>query len=415
MRHVLVTAAPLLMLALALAFVETAAAQPPSGQLRASHSGWCLGSGATPAVEPCQTAGSVRLKPVSRRSGAFVIQSVLTNMCLASSRDGRFGWATCAPRSVDQHWAWRGDGTSDRLLRSVDSNRCLYSNADGRFGLYHCTPRFDDQRWRLDADRTGAPAELAGDWQWSDGTLTAMRPNGTFVTPNDDGGTWRARGPRRFTIRWGDGRVDHVALSQDGSALLGPNRRPVARRWSAPPPRPSAPRRALRDCGTGPEDAGCQESRGGLRAMDGESFAGLMQSLRSTRSEVSKRRMIVAASRSQGLTARQLVQMLELFRSEVTQLQVVRAVAPRIIDPQRALGYASRMRSSVSRERMTRLLSAQVQASPSEPQPAPPQPTRRTDRCPRMPACGIACDFGQARDENGCTLCACAPNPFQPR
>jgi hypothetical protein len=41
-------------------------------------------------------------------------------------------------------------------------------------------------------------------------------------------------------------------------------------------------------------------------------------------------------------------------------------------------------------------------------------PERPSARCPPMPACGIGCPGPLARDENGCTLCACEPDPFGP-
>ncbi len=46
------------------------------------------------------------------------------------------------------------------------------------------------------------------------------------------------------------------------------------------------------------------------------------------------------------------------------------------------------------------------------PKPRPATPTTATQdagpyRCPRMPACGIGCPGAMAKDEHGCTLCAC--------
>jgi len=49
--------------------------------------------------------------------------------------------------------------------------------------------------------------------------------------------------------------------------------------------------------------------------------------------------------------------------------------------------------------------------------PAKPAPARKTKSpCPPMPACGLACPGSTlATDANGCTLCACAEEPFAPR
>lgn len=63
--------------------------------------------------------------------------------------------------------------------------------------------------------------EVVGDWEWMDGTATAFHPDGSFVMPNDGGGTWRAHGPGAFEVRWGSGRLDRVRISPDGLTLSG--------------------------------------------------------------------------------------------------------------------------------------------------------------------------------------------------
>lgn len=46
--------------------------------------------------------------------------------------------------------------------------------------------------------------------------------------------------------------------------------------------------------------------------------------------------------------------------------------------------------------------------APTTPPAPPTAPSPTTRACPPMPACGLACPAGGfARDENGCTLCAC--------
>lgn len=48
--------------------------------------------------------------------------------------------------------------------------------------------------------------------------------------------------------------------------------------------------------------------------------------------------------------------------------------------------------------------------------PAPPKPPTPAHRCPPMPTCGLACEGGAfARDENGCSRCACADEPWGTR
>lgn len=42
-----------------------------------------------------------------------------------------------------------------------------------------------------------------------------------------------------------------------------------------------------------------------------------------------------------------------------------------------------------------------------------PKPSKSKPPCPRGPACGIACPSGRyAHDANGCSVCACEPDPF---
>lgn len=43
---------------------------------------------------------------------------------------------------------------------------------------------------------------------------------------------------------------------------------------------------------------------------------------------------------------------------------------------------------------------------------APATPPTPTVRCEPMPACGIGCPGPMAKDENGCTLCACEKDPM---
>jgi hypothetical protein len=151
----------------------------------------------------------------------------------------------------------------------------------------------------------------------------------------------------------------------------------------------------------------------GPRAIAGDDWDALVSTLRATSSEISKRNMLVAAARAHYFTAQQLVQALDLFRSEVTLLQVARAMVPRVLDPNHALGYGARMRSRINRERLVKLLT-DAAAKPARPAPPPATkapPTRPRQRCPRQPACGLACPNGNyAHDAHGCSLCACGPD-----
>lgn len=242
-------------------FCGQASAEPQP--LIAVHSGLCLGGQGRPAVEPCDGRNGVTLLPVFGQGDRFMMRSEKLQACLFSNRDGRFGWYRCTAQYTDQHWSFLTapaipDG--EKMLRATHSGKCLFSNADGRFGLYTCVVEYGDQRWRLgSATRASAPriespaqASLAGDWDWMDGAATAFHGDGTFMMPNDSGGTWRALPGGRFQIRWPNGRIDQVILSAAGTLegrgfVSGVEQRVSARRAGrAPsvPPQVVAPRLA---------------------------------------------------------------------------------------------------------------------------------------------------------------------------
>lgn len=183
---------------------------------------------AAPSAEPCDGTNDVSLLLLPGNGGQFMLRSERIQGCLFSNRDGRFGWYACTPAYGDQHWSWLaspGQGAAGSMLRASHSGQCLFSNADGRFGLYACTAGYSDQRWNLAGPSRRRPVqavavpEVVGDWEWMDGTATAFHPDGSFVMPNDGGGTWRAHGPGAFEVRWGSGRLDRVRISPDGLTL----------------------------------------------------------------------------------------------------------------------------------------------------------------------------------------------------
>lgn len=250
------------------------------------------------------------------------------------------------------------------MIRDAAHDTCLYSNRDGRFAWYRCEARFEDQHWIFEAPRgRRLPTEA------SRGKMVRAVHSGRCLMSNRDG----RFGLSACTARYGD----HY--------------------W------------ALRT-----RTAGRSQ-----QAIADADWDALVSTLRATSSEISKRNMLAAAARSNYFTAQQLMQALDLFRSEVTLLQVARAMVPRVLDPNHALGYGARMRSSVNRERLVKLLTdaAAKPARPAPPaRPATPPPTKAplkppAQRCPRQPACGIACPSGNyAHDEHGCSLCACGPD-----
>lgn len=51
------------------------------------------------------------------------------------------------------------------------------------------------------------------------------------------------------------------------------------------------------------------------------------------------------------------------------------------------------------------VVTCQLPVTPVAPPPVP--------KCPPPEPCGVYCEFGQAKDENGCTTCGCNPNPLR--
>lgn len=128
----------------------------------------------------------------------------------------------------------------------------------------------------------------------------------------------------------------------------------------APPPPPGVAqlRPAQRDCGTG-ADPGCDTTRNGLFAMDAGTFHGLMTSLRNTPSEFTREQMVDAVLATKGITAIQLGHVLDLFRSELTKLNVARKAAPRCTNPGDAIGLSVKFRSSLNQAEYVKLMSSQ--------------------------------------------------------
>lgn len=303
--------------------LSAASAQPvETGHLVGVHSGACLGRTSGPAALDCRSAPVISLVHMPGNPNRVMVRDESQNTCLFSNRDGRFGWYACTPQYEDQHWLFvvasagapiAAEGYQGKMLRAAHSGQCLFSNRDGRFGLYGCVAAYGDQFWRIEE-----PA-----------------------------------GPRRERHR----------------------ERPVEPVFEQPPPPPPPPPvvvmprpRPVRDCGTG-DDPGCQEQRDGFQAMGADVWTGFYANLRATASDLRKRDLVVTMAGSSYLTARQFVQVLTLFRSELLQIEVTQAVVSHVIDPQRALEFGARMRSGISRQQYIETLTASM--------PAPQHPGRR--------------------------------------
>ncbi|WP_245767529.1 DUF4476 domain-containing protein [Stigmatella erecta] len=126
-----------------------------------------------------------------------------------------------------------------------------------------------------------------------------------------------------------------------------------SRRRPRPPAEP-----VFRDCGTG-RDPGCDMARDGQYAMDAETYRGFMTALKSQANEISRQEMAEKMLKRQYLTAAQYGQVLDLFVNEISRLEVATFAARRVVNPQHALGFASKWRNSISSEEYTEMIAEQ--------------------------------------------------------
>lgn len=112
-----------------------------------------------------------------------------------------------------------------------------------------------------------------------------------------------------------------------------------------------------RDCGAGLDDPGCLMERDGQRPMDSVEFTGLLTTLRSTSSDLSKEAQATKAMRRSLVTAAQLGLVMDQFSSDLSRLAVVRALVGNVVNPRHALGHSVKFSSALSREEYVELLS----------------------------------------------------------
>jgi len=111
-----------------------------------------------------------------------------------------------------------------------------------------------------------------------------------------------------------------------------------------------------RDCGTGPDDPGCQDPR----AMNKPVWQGFLAMIRAEFSVFQRQRLIESRLSNEYVTARQFGQMLEEIMSDHLKLEVTRNTASHVIDPQNALGLSSKFGSPFSRDDFVKLMGEQT-------------------------------------------------------
>jgi hypothetical protein len=164
------------------------------------------------------------------------------------------------------------------------------------------------------------------------------------------------------------------------------------------------PAPVVRDCGTG-TDIGCGMMRDGFFPMDGATWAGFMRSLQSNPNENLRLETVAAALRQQYVTAVQFGLLLDLFRNENLRMRVAELGAPRLVNPQHALGYAEKFRNANLNAAYTRLILSQPgMGQPVPVQVPPPPPPPMTQPLPPPPPGQAYRDCGTGPQDPGCGM-----------
>lgn len=178
------------------------------------------------------------------------------------------------------------------------------------------------------------------------------------------------------------------------------------------PPPVQQPPLQVRDCGTGP-DVGCSMMRDGRYAMDAATFQGFMRSLQSNSNQMMRGQTVQTMFNTNYVTAVQFGLVLDLFTSEMYRLQVAQQGAPRVVNPQHAIGYADKFSSNMYRTSYTQLMAQQmggqqqqppVVVQPNRPPPPPPgNPYNPAPPPPPPPGAGGR-DCGTGPQDPGCGM-----------
>ena len=118
---------------------------------------------------------------------------------------------------------------------------------------------------------------------------------------------------------------------------------------------------AFRDCGTGPNDPGCTMHKNGQLPMDGVTFNGVLKTLRAQRNTITREEMATKMLARNLLTAAQLGLIIDAFADHgITQLDVAKAAAPNVVNPQHALSHSTKFTNSISAEEYVEVMAAQT-------------------------------------------------------
>ena len=115
---------------------------------------------------------------------------------------------------------------------------------------------------------------------------------------------------------------------------------------------------AYRDCGTG-KDPGCTATRNGRLAMEAQAFIGMMAALQSADNELVRADMARSMIAANAVTAAQFGLVLDLFKNDLTRLDVAKGTAKYVVNPRRALGLAAKYQNSLLGQEFTLLMTSQ--------------------------------------------------------
>lgn len=101
-------------------------------------------------------------------------------------------------------------------------------------------------------------------------------------------------------------------------------------------------------------------ARNGQYAMDAVTFQGFLTSLKSNSNELVRADVARTVLRSSFLTALQLSQVLDQFNNELTRLEVARTAAPKVVNPQHALGLSAKFNNTFNAQEYVQVMTAQL-------------------------------------------------------
>jgi hypothetical protein len=158
-----------------------------------------------------------------------------------------------------------------------------------------------------------------------------------------------------------------------------------------------------RDCGTGP-DIGCTVSRDGRYPMDAATFSGFMRAMQSNTNEMMRAQSAQTMFTTNYATAIQFGLVLDLFPNEMVRLRIAELGAPRVVNPQHAIGYAEKFTNNMYRTGFTQLMAQQQPGGqPVVVTPVPPNPYRPPPPGPQPVPVQVR-DCGTGPSDPGCMM-----------